>query len=594
LHSLTCDRNEFLGREGNIAEPAGLKRLGLSGRVEAGLDPCAAAQIHIDLAPGESTEVYFLLGQGADRNEALQLVGQYQEAARIEAAWNRVKGFWDRLLGTVKVETPEASMDLLLNRWLLHQALSCRIWARSALYQSGGAFGYRDQLQDVMALTHAAPEIVGEHILRAARHQFQVGDVLHWWHSPSGRGVRTRHSDDLLWLPFATAHYVAQTGDTSILTEKVPFRQGEALKPEEVERYGHYELTDESYDLYEHCCRALEKGSTAGPHGLPLMGGGDWNDGMNRVGIKGQGESVWLGWFLCATLRRFIRLCELMGDADRAARYGGMARDFTESLERYAWDGNWYLRAYFDDGSPLGSVQNLECQIASIAQSWAVLSGAADPERAATGMEWLWRHLVSQEDRLVLLFAPPFDKTERDPGYIRGYPPGIRENGGQYTHAALWAAWAFAKLGQGDRAEALFRLLNPIQHSATAEDVERYKAEPYVVAADVYSHPDHVGRGGWTWYTGSAGWMYRLGLEAILGLRRVGNVLRIDPCIPKGWAAYTIDYRHAETQYRIWVENPSGINRGVEEVTLDGERLQNSDIPLLADGNEHEVRVRMG
>ena len=376
--------------------------------------------------------------------------------------------------------------------------------------------------------------------------------------------------------------------------QHVPSLELVPRRPQDVERYGHYELTDESYDLYEHCCRALEKGSTAGPHGLPLMGSGDWNDGMNRVGIKGQGESIWLGWFLCATLKRFIRLCELMGDGDRAARYEGMARELTESLERYAWDGNWYLRAYFDDGSPLGSVQNLECQIASIAQSWVVLSGAADPEHAAKGTEWLWRHLVSQEDRLVLLFAPPFDKTEQDPGYIKHYPPGIRENGGQYTHAALWAAWAFAKLGQGDRAEALFRLLNPIQRSATAENAERYKVEPYVVAADVYSHPDHVGRGGWTWYTGSGGWMYRLGLEAILGLRRVGNVLRIDPCIPKGWSAYTINYRYAQTQYRISIENPSGINRGVEEVTLDGERLQTSDVPLLEDGNEHEVHVRMG
>ncbi len=594
LHGLTCDRTEFLGREGSMAEPAALKRLGLSGTVKAGLDPCAVAQIHVDLAPGESREVFFLLGQGADREEALQLVEQYQDLAQVEAAWGAVKSFWDGLLGKVKVETPEPAMNLILNRWLLYQALSCRVWARSALYQSGGAFGFRDQLQDVMALTHAAPEIAREHILRAARHQFEAGDVLHWWHPPSGRGVRTRYSDDLLWLPFVTAHYATRTCDASILKEKAPFRKAELLQPGELERYSHYETTSEAHDLYEHCCRALETGFTKGPHGLPLMGGGDWNDGMNRVGVDGQGESVWLGWFLCATLRGFAPLCELIGDDDRAAQYREMAQELVESLERGAWDGNWYLRAYFDDGTPLGSAENLECQIASIAQSWAVLSGAADPERAAQAMESVWQRLARQDERLLLLFAPPFDKTKQDPGYIKGYPPGIRENGGQYTHAALWAVWAFAMLGQGDRAEALFRFLNPIQHSATPEQVARYKVEPYVVAADVYSSPKHAGRGGWTWYTGSAGWMYRVGIEAILGLQRVGNSLRIEPCIPKDWSGYTIEYRHGKTLYRISVANPEGVNRGVCQVTLDGERLPTGKVPLLQDGKRHEVQVQMG
>ncbi|TEU15606.1 MAG: hypothetical protein E3J21_12770 [Anaerolineales bacterium] len=593
-HGLTADRTEFLGREGSLGHPAALDRIGLTSTVKAGLDPCAALQIHLDLSPGGVQEVFFLLGQGANRQEALRLVNQHQDPAQVEAIWEDVTEFWDSLLGTVTVRTPDPAMNLLLNRWLLYQTLSCRVWGRSALYQSSGAFGYRDQLQDVMALVHTAPDVIRDHILRAARHQFEAGDVLHWWHPPSGRGVRTRCSDDLLWLPFVTAHYVATTGDESILVENVPFLTGDPLEQEEVERYDHYEATTEKATLYEHCRRALKKGMTAGPHGLPLMGSGDWNDGLNRVGIKGQGESVWLGWFLYATLTRFAPLCERMGHEEQAAAYRQRAHDLLQALEANAWDGNWYLRAYYDDGTPLGSVENREGQIDSIVQSWAVLSGAADPARAAQAMDTVAERLVRRDDQLVLLFTPPFDKTARDPGYIKGYLPGIRENGGQYTHAALWAVWAFAELGQGDRAETLFRLLNPIYHSDTLEKVRRYRVEPYVVAADVYSMPPHVGRGGWTWYTGSAGWMYRLGLKTILGLRRVGNVLQMDPCIPKDWSGYELTYHDGETSYQIRVENPDGINRGVKQVTLDGELLSGGDIPLLSDGRQHRVRVLMG
>ncbi|MDY6877807.1 MAG: glucoamylase family protein [Chloroflexota bacterium] len=593
-HGLTTDRTEFLGRRGDLSHPAALDRVGLSGTVKAGLDPCAGLQVHVYLPPQGSTEIYFLLGQGADRQETLRLVKQYQDPAQVEAAWETMHQVWDELLGSVTVRTPDPAMDLLLNRWLLYQALSCRVWGRSALYQSSGAFGFRDQLQDVMALVYATPDLARDHILRAAGHQFEEGDVLHWWHPPTKRGVRTRCSDDLLWLPFVTTHYVAATGDDALLAMSVPFLKGVPLDPEEEERYGQYETATEARTLYEHCCRALEKGSTAGPHGLPLMGSGDWNDGMNRVGIGGHGESVWLGWFLYATLARFAPLCERMGDKERAAMYRKRAYDLLQALETHAWDGNWYRRAYYDDGTLLGSAENDECQIDSIAQSWAVLSGAADPARAAQAMEAVAERLVRPDDQLVLLFTPPFDKTRHDPGYIRGYLPGIRENGGQYTHAALWAAWAFAELGQGDRAAALFRLLNPIYHSDWPEKVARYRVEPYVVAADVYSVPPHTGRGGWTWYTGSASWMYRLGVEAILGVRRRGNILRIDPCIPKNWPGYELTYHHGPTAYHIRVENPDGLNRGVKQVTLDGGIWPGGDIPLLDDGRQYSVRILMG
>jgi len=592
-YGLTADRTEFLGREGDFRRPAALCRVGLAGAVRAGQDPCAALQTNVWLAPGEVEELFFLLGQGADREETLQLIKQYQDASQVEAAWDKMIRFWDNLLGTLTVQVPDPGMNLLLNRWLLYQALSCRLWGRSALYQSSGAFGYRDQLQDVMSLVLAAPHLARDHILQAASYQFEAGDVLHWWHPPSGRGVRTRCSDDLLWLPFVTAHYVAATGDVAILSEKVPFLRGDPLGPEEHDRYGHYETTAEGYSLYEHCRRALDKGQTVGLHNLPLIGSHDWNDGYSRVGIEGKGESIWLGWFLHATLMRFAAISEQI-DAEQAAAYRQQADGVRLALEANSWDGAWYRRAYYDDGTPMGSAENDECQIDSIAQSWAVLSGAADPARAAQAMDAVATHLVRQDDQQILLFTPPFDKTPHDPGYIKGYLPGIRENGGQYTHAALWVVWAFAELGQGDRAAALFQLLNPIAHSDTPEKVERYRVEPYVVAADVYSVPPHTGRGGWTWYTGSASWMYRLGTEAILGLRKMGKTLRIDPCIPKHWSGYDIIYRDGDTSYEIHVDNPGGVNRGVRQVILDGESLPDGAIPLLGDGRKHKVEIQMG
>jgi cyclic beta-1,2-glucan synthetase len=595
-HGLTADRTEFLGRNGELRHPAALDRVGLASSVGPDLDPCAAVQIHVELEPGETREVFFLLGQGEDREEALELARRHRDSDAVAAAWEEATGRWDELLGAVTVDTPDRGMNLVLNRWLLYQALSCRVWGRSALYQSSGAFGFRDQLQDVMSLLHAAPDLAREHILRSARHQFEEGDVLHWWHAPSGRGVRTRISDDLLWLPYVTAEYVEATGDEEILDETVPFRKGEPLDAGEEERYGHYELTEETVTLYEHCLRALDRGSTSGPHGLPLIGAGDWNDGLNRVGIEGDGESVWLGWFLYATLTRFARVCEEMGDSDRARSLRERAEELREALEASAWDGEWYIRATYDDGTPLGSSENEECQIASMAQSWAVLSGAGSEERVEQAMASVAERLVREEDGvgLMLLFTPPFDRTPRDPGYIKGYPPGIRENGGQYTHAALWAVWAYTELGMGDRAAHLFRLLNPVYHSDSQDKARRYSVEPYVVVADVYSAEEHLGRGGWTWYTGSSGWMYRLGVEAILGLRKTGDRLRIEPCIPREWTSYRMTYRYDETVYKIEVENPESVNRGVKAILMDGEAVPEDGVPLLDDGDRHKVRVTLG
>ncbi|MCF8028761.1 MAG: cyclic beta 1-2 glucan synthetase [Desulfobacteraceae bacterium] len=595
LHGFTASRSEFLGRMGDYRRPAALRRIGLANDTTAGVDPCGAVQVHLNLAPGEVREVCFLLGQGESREDAQRLVTKYREPGRINSAWDETTALWETLLGSVTVETPDAAMDLMLNRWLVYQNLSCRIWGRSALYQSSGAFGFRDQLQDVMGILHHKPEIAREHLLLAARHQFAEGDVLHWWHPPSGRGVRTRMTDDLLWLPYVTAHYVKVTGDVSVLSEQIPFLQAKELDAEEEERYGHYEHSAEDFSLYQHCLRTIEKAATRGNHGLPLIGAGDWNDGMNRVGIHGKGESVWLAWFLRATLIDFADICRQMDQCGQADTFMGKARELHHHIEDSGWDGEWYLRGFYDDGVPLGSSKSDECRIDSIAQSWAVLSGGeSDFSRARRAMEAVEKHLVKAEDQLIRLFAPPFDTSPRDPGYIKGYPPGIRENGGQYTHAATWAVWAFAELGQGDRSQALFRMLNPVCHGDTPAKIARYRVEPYVIAADVYSMPPHTGQGGWTWYTGSGSWMYRLGLEAILGFRRRGNVLRISPCIPGAWPGFTITYRHGASVYHIQVQNPKGVNRGVEKILLEGEVLDGKEIPLSNEKPRYDVVVRMG
>jgi len=590
LQGLTTNRAEFLGTLGSYERPDALGRVGLTASAQAGSDPCAAMQLLLWLMPNETKEVTFLLGQGADRADALRLIAEYQNLTNVETTWESLRPFWDEYIGGIQVQTPDPAMDLLINQWLPYQALTCRIWGRSAFYQSGGAFGFRDQLQDVLAFAYTKPEIPRQQILNAARHQFEEGDVLHWWHPPADKGVRTRITDNLLWLPYVTAQYVQITGDHSILDEPIPFLSAEPLKDGEHDRYGKFPA-GEINTLYEHCRRALAKGTTNGRHGLPLMGEGDWNDGMNQVGAGGKGESVWLGWFLYSTLTGFAEVSR----QDHAVEYRKQAEALRAALETSAWDVNWYRRAYYDDGKPLGSIENNECQIDSISQSWAVISGAADPQRAATAIESLYQRLIRRDDGLIMLLTPPFDRTIHDPGYIKGYLPGIRENGGQYTHAAMWAIWAFADLKQEDRAAELFKLVNPIGHSDTPEKITRYHVEPYVVAADVYSAPRHMGRGGWTWYTGSASWMYRLGVEKILGVQRRGNQLTIKPCIPQDWREYTIHYRFGTAVYHINVGNSKNANNNEIKLSLDG-NLPNNEAFLLEtkdDGLEHNIHVKL-
>jgi len=594
VHGLTADRKEFLGSPGNRKKPEGLKRVGLSGEVKSGVDPCAALQTHLNFEPGEEKRIIFILGQGADLEESKALAKTFSQPKAERNSWTEVQQKWDAILNTIQVETPQIEMDLMLNRWLEYQALSCRIWGRSAFYQSSGAYGFRDQLQDVISVMSTQPDLVRKHILKAAKHQFDAGDVLHWWHPPSGRGVRTRITDDLLWLVYVTVEYVKRTGDLNILEEKITFKLGKPLEENEEERYGKYEDSEESFTLFEHCRRALSKGDTSGPHGLPLIGRGDWNDGMNRVGIQGQGESVWLAWFMYECHQRFAKLCELLDDHSSAIEHRKRADELKEITNQVAWDDEWFLRGYYDDGSPLGSHRNKECQIDSLPQSWSILTNGAPEDRQITAINSVEEHLVSEKFALIRLFTPPFDKTEHDPGYIKGYPPGIRENGGQYTHAAIWAVWALTKLGWGTKALEQFNYLNPITHSQNLEDANLYAVEPYVVAADIYSTPPFKGRGGWTWYTGSSGWLYRLGVEAILGFELCGDHFTIDPCIPEAWEGFKLTYKRKDCTYVVAVDNPDHIEKGVSQITLDGELLKEQHIPILDDQSVHQVTITMG
>jgi cyclic beta-1,2-glucan synthetase len=598
--SWTGDRKEFLGRNGTLEHPAALADgTPLSNRVGAGLDPCCAMQTRIDLKPNEHAEIIFFLGEAATKEEAQSLIARFR-AADLDAVLNEVTAFWNDTLGAVRVKTPDRSLDIMVNRWLLYQTLACRVWARSAFYQASGAYGFRDQLQDGMALAASMPAVTREHLLRAAGRQFVQGDLQHWWLPVSGRGVRTQISDDPVWLAYASAQYVGVTNDRAVLDEQVPFLEGPVLHAGEHESFFQPMVSGEYATLFEHCARALDRSLACGVHGMPLIGTGDWNDGLNKVGEDGKGESVWLGWFLYATLSGFAPLAAARGERERAEAWLQHAELLRTSLERDAWDGNWYLRGFYDDGALLGSSSSDECRIDSIAQSWAVISGAADPARAAQAMASVKEFLLRGNDRLLILFTPPFDRTLQEPGYIKGYPPGIRENGGQYTHGAVWSAIAFAMLGDGDRASEIFSILNPINRSSTRAAIHRYKVEPYVVAADVYSQVPHAGRGGWTWYTGSAGWMYRAGLEFILGFRVHGAMLLLDPCVPKWWDRFEITYRCRSARYEIVVENPDGVSRGIAGWMLDGAAQlppspgSSVQVTLADDGATHHVRVVLG
>ncbi len=592
--SWTGDRREFLGRNGRLDRPAAIARgRPLSGTVGAGLDPCGALRTIITLPADGRVEVVFCIGAAASAAAARQLVQHYR-TADLDEVLAEVRRQWDARLGAVSVKTPDRSMDIMLNGWLLYQTLACRVWARAGFYQASGAYGFRDQLQDGMALTSAAPDLVRAHLLRAAARQFTEGDVQHWWLPESGRGVRTRIADDCAWLAFTVAQYVDATGDTRVLEEPVAFLAAPVLEAGEAERFFLPANAEETGSLFEHCARALDHSLAVGAHGLPLMGTGDWNDGMNRIGEAGRGESIWLGWFLHVALTQFAALADGRGDTAHSTAWRAHAAALALALER-AWDGGWYLRAYFDDGTPLGSHTQAECRIDSIAQSWAVLSGVAEPGRAMAAMASLDRDLVNRTDRLMLLFTPPFDKGAAEPGYIKGYPPGIRENGGQYTHAAWWSIMAFASLGDGDTAATLFGMLNPINRALDPADVARYKVEPYAVVADVYSVAPHVGRGGWSWYTGSAGWMQRTGIESILGIHISGATLHMDPCIPKAWPGYEATIAWRSASYRITVENTAGAGRGVISRSLDGVLIPpGSPLVLTDDGGTHAVHIVLG
>jgi cellobiose phosphorylase len=604
VRTVTGNRTEFIGRNGSLAGPAAMHRKSLSGRTGAGLDPCVAIQTQIELAAGQEREIVFIFGAAHNTDEAQHLIQRFSRPAGARQALEAVWEHWNRTLGAVHVETPDPALDVMANGWLVYQTLSCRLWGRSGQYQSGGAYGFRDQLQDSMALIHATPWLAREHLIRCAARQFLQGDVQHWWHPPNGQGVRTHFSDDYLWLAYATCRYVLATGDTGVLDEPVHFLEGRELNPEEEAYYDQPQRSSESASLYEHCVRSIKHGLRFGQHQLPLMGCGDWNDGMNLVGREGKGESVWLAWFLYENLQLFADLARGRGDAAFADVCTKQAALLSSNIEDHAWDGEWYRRAWFDDGTPLGSSDNDECQIDSISQSWAVISGGGDPMRARLAMAAVYKRLVRRDAQLIKLLAPPFDKSDLEPGYIKGYVPGVRENGGQYTHAAIWTATAFAMLGDRERAWELFAMLNPVNHGSEPEEIERYKVEPYVMCADIYDVPPHTGRGGWTWYTGAASWMYRLTVETLLGLQLEVDQLRIAPCIPAHWESYKMHYRYRETFYHITVKRVGKRSDHVIRVTVDGAvtseigadgtRPPQGIISLVDDSQEHHVEIDMG
>jgi cellobiose phosphorylase len=587
--SYTGDRLEFLGQKGNIRKPqgAGVK---LSCNTGVCYDPCGAIQVSVVIQPQESKNILFGLGQSGDLNEVSNIRNKYKDVTAADMELDQVKAYWNRLLGTVQVKTKDRAIDIMLNGWLLYQTISCRINARAGFYQCGGAYGYRDQLQDSLALLFSEPSIMGRQIKVACSRQFEEGDVQHWWHPPMGIGVRTRISDDLLWLPYCTAAYILSTGDIAILKEQIPYIKGPLLKEEQHEIMFTPELSELSDSVYEHCKKAIDR-TSFGEHGLPLMGGGDWNDGMNKVGIQGKGESVWLAWFLYTVLGDFIPLCYQEGDEYYGRKLEQMRENLLRSIEEHSWDGEWYLRAFYDDGGKLGSKENDECKIDSISQSWSVISKGAKEERAKVAMQSAWRHLVREEEALSLLLAPPFNKTSKNPGYIKEYIPGIRENGGQYTHGAIWLAIASSMLCDYNMAYSLFTILNPIYLTLNRKDVLRYEKEPYVMTADISLNPPYTGRGGWSWYTGSAGWMYQGLLGWFLGIRKEKDELVINPSTPASFGDFSIEYKYGRSLYEISVESRSKGTLTTEAITMDDRLIQGNRVFLVDDGERHHIIV---
>ncbi|CAM5491749.1 Glycosyl transferase family 36 OS=Rhodanobacter lindaniclasticus OX=75310 GN=B1991_00415 PE=4 SV=1 [Rhodanobacter lindaniclasticus] len=596
--SLSGDRASFLGTLGSVAQPAALRdERPLDGRVGAGLNPCGALQTRIELPPNTQLDLVFLLGEGADEDGARALLAKYRHAD-VDALLADIATQWNELLDTVQVRTPDRALDILINDWLLYQVTACRLWARTAYYQASGAWGFRDQLQDVMALCVSRPDLAREHLLRAAGRQFAEGDVQHWWLPPRGQGVRTKIRDDRVWLAYVAMHYVEVSGDRAVLDEVLPFLKSQPIPDGATDAFFQPTPAEQRVSLYEHCALALDSSLTRGAHGLPLIGTGDWNDGMNAVGAGGRGESSWLGWFVLATIDAIAAEADRRHDG-RVGKWRDYAAALRQALEQ-SWDGGWYRRGYYDDGTPLGSKDSEQCRIDTIAQSWSVLGAASNHAHTVQAMDAVDRLLIDHEHRLARLFTPPFDQDgKQDPGYIKGYPPGVRENGGQYTHGAIWSIFAWARLGDGDRAGGLFDLLNPIHHGDSTDAVARYKVEPYVACADVYSVAPYIGRGGWTWYTGSAAWLYRSGLEALLGFHLHGDQLRIEPCIPKQWPGFAITYLHRGerqvTRHEIEVSNPHGVCGGVARIDMDGQRRDATAAIVLADdGQTHHLHLTLG
>jgi cyclic beta-1,2-glucan synthetase len=591
--TFTTDKREFFG-EGTLASPDALKNIELSNACGIGYEPCGVMQVNVTLKAHEMCEIIFVMGMADNQMEASRLAYTYKSLEKAKETLNEVKAFWSEKLSVIKVNTPDSSMNLMLNGWLQYQVISCRMWARSAFYQAGGAFGFRDQLQDSLSLLNTWPALTRAQIIKHANHQFEEGDVLHWWHEPAGKGTRTQISDDYLWLAYVCAQYIHTTGDYEILNEQAHYLIEEPLKQFEEERYTQPRVSDQKHSIYDHCIRAIDNGLRLGEHGLALIRGGDWNDGMNRVGIEGKGESVWLSWFLVNTISKMIPLCIVMGDDEKANEYSHFASTLTQSIQKHGWDGEWYRRGYFDDGTPLGSSNSAECKIDSLAQSWSVISKSSDTDRSIKAMKSVENYLVKKEDGIIKLLTPPFSDGDLDPGYIKGYLPGVRENGGQYSHAAAWVVVAYSMLKQGYKAWEYFHLLNPINHTRTLRESWIYKVEPYVMAADVYGEHPHVGRGGWSWYTGAASWMFKAGLEHILGFQREKNLLSIDPTIPNSWSTFDLVYKYQDTRYTIIVHNPENIEQGVIRIVVDEVVLDRLQIHLVNDRVDHQVDVWMG